>query len=395
MKILFHHRIASRDGQAVHIEELIAALTAQGHEVVLVGPGGFQNTSFGGGSRFVAALKRLLPAAVYELLELAYSARAFLRLNGAIRRHRPDAIYERYSLYLRAGLWASRLHGLPLLLEVNGPLYEERAAHDGLALHRLARWAQTSLWRGADFVLPVTDVLAGYVRRAGVPEQRIAVVPNGIAPERFPGAPDVAAAKRALGLDGRLVLGFTGFVRTWHALDRIIDMIAANGERLNLHLLVVGDGPARRELEEQAARLGIAGRVTFTGVVERDAIAGHVSAFDIALQPGVTEYASPLKLFEYMALGRAVVAPDMANIREILTDGHDALLFPPDRPGGLAEAVLRLCEDDALRASVGARAAETIRDKRLTWDNNARRVVTLAAAAVRRRPEAEPALKAS
>jgi glycosyltransferase involved in cell wall biosynthesis len=92
----------------------------------------------------------------------------------------------------------------------------------------------------------------------------------------------------------------------------------------------VGDGPARAAIESLTESLGIPDRVTVTGIIDRDEVARYVGVFDIALQPDVVEYASPLKLFEYMALGKAIIAPDRANIREILTHGRDALLFDPD-----------------------------------------------------------------
>ncbi len=176
------------------------------------------------------------------------------------------------------------------------------------------------LWNGVDHVLPVTGVLARHGGGYGVPPARITVIPNGINPERFGAMPDTAAAKAALGLPPRLVLGFTGFVRGWNAVHRLIDFAALHhGARFDLHILVVGDGPARDELlERMRAREGVADRLTISGVVERDDVARHVAAFDIAVLPGVTHYASPLKLFEYLQLGRAIVAPDSENIREIL-----------------------------------------------------------------------------
>jgi hypothetical protein len=167
MRILFHHRIASRDGQAVHIEELIAALRRQGHETILVGPPSFMATGFGGSNPLVDRIKRLLPCAVYELLEIGYNAKAFLRLHAAVRAHRPDIIYERFSLFLFAGVWVRRLSDIPMLLEVNSPLYEERTKNDGLRLHRLGRWAQRLLWNQVDHILPVTGVLARTVTDMG------------------------------------------------------------------------------------------------------------------------------------------------------------------------------------------------------------------------------------
>jgi len=221
----------------------------------------------------------------------------------------------------------------------------------------------------------VTAVLAGHVRRAGVPDGRIAVIPNGIDPARFARAPARDEAKRRLGLDGRTVLGFTGFLRAWHAIDRVLDLLEGDPA---LHLLVVGDGPGRDPLEAGAAARGLADRVTVTGIVARDAVADHVAAFDIALQPGVTPYASPLKLFEYMALGCAILAPDTPNIREILEDGRDALLFDPGRPESFAEALRRLCAEAELRARLGDGARRTVAERQLTWDRNAERVLELA-----------------
>ncbi len=247
--------------------------------------------------------------------------KAWLRLRAAALAFRPDVIYERFSLFLFAGLWLHRTTRLPLLLEVNAPLCEERAKNDGLKLHRLGGWRRRCCGTGVDQVLPVTGVLAGMVESYGVPRSRITVIPNGINPERFAAVPDSGAAKAALGLPPRLVLGFTGFVRGWNAVHRLIDFAALHQDKLDLHILVVGDGPARESLENHARDKGVADRLTISGVVERDDVARYVAAFDIAVLPGVTHYASPLKLFEYLQLGRAIVAPDSENIREILADG--------------------------------------------------------------------------
>lgn len=384
MRFLFHHRIATLHGQAVHMNELVDALEALGHEVILVGPQPAARNDFGAGSHWVSALKRRLPRAGYELLELAYSAVAFVRLLGAVRRHRPDAVYERYGLYLLAGVAVRRRTKVPLLLEVNSPMVEERRAFDeGIALDGLARWAERTAWRGADVVLPVTQVLADDVRRAGVPEDRIVVVPNGIDLDRF--RPVTGDAVRArLGLDGRLVLGFVGFVRDWHRLDRVVAMLPRLAERMDAHLLVVGDGPAVPDLVEQSRRLGVGDRLTVTGVVPRDQVGEHVGAFDVALQIGVTAFASPLKLFEYMALERAVVAPDTPNIAEVLTDGANALLVPPDDDEALEGALVRLGTDADLRRRLGAGARRTLVDERRTWQANAERVAELAQRASRR-----------
>ena len=377
MKILYHHRTRSKDGQYVHIEEMIRALRQLGHEVIVVAPPSAETESFGSDAGMVAWLKRSLPQFVYEIMELAYSLVAYRRLARAVREHQPDCLYERYNLFLPAGIWLKRKYKLPMLLEVNAPIFEERARYDGLALKGLARWSQAYAWKAADYVLPVTGVLGDIVASYGVPRERIVVIPNGINASQFSSALETQAAKAALGLDGNIVLGFTGFVREWHGLDKVISMIATDPPESSRHLLVVGDGPARATLEAQADALNIRHRVSFTGVIGRDEVARYVAAFDIALQPAVVEYASPLKLFEYLALGKAIIGPAQPNLMEILTDGQNAVLFDPKAADGMAGAISKLTLDAALRQRVGENARKTIGDKQLTWRENAARAVEL------------------
>jgi glycosyltransferase involved in cell wall biosynthesis len=188
-------------------------------------------------------------------------------------------------------------------------------------------------------------------------------------------------------LEGRIVLGFTGFVRDWHGMDRMIHWIARRRHDSRLHLLIVGDGPARSDLEKQARELQVAERVTFTGLVPREQIPGMVAAFDIALQPAATEYASPLKLFEYLALGRAVIAPRESNLLEVLVDGENALLFDDATPGAFESTLERLLDDADLRRRLGEGGRRTIRERRMTWTDNARRVVALGQALIDSRRE--------
>ena len=376
MKILYHHRTRSKDGQYVHIEEMIGALRELGHEVVIVAPAGAEDEAFGADAGFVASLKRYLPKFIYELAELSYSVVAYRQLAAAVRAHQPDCLYERYNLFLPAGIWIKRRFNLPMLLEINAPILEERARYDGLSIKRLGRWSQRYAWRNADRVLPVTQVLADTVASYGVPRERISVIPNGINANRFkPASTDIA--KKALGLEGNIVLGFTGFVRDWHGLDKVVEMIAHDPADSSRTLLVVGDGPAREALEQQANKLGISHRVRFTGVIDRDDVARYVAAFDIALQPAVVAYASPLKLFEYLALGKAIIGPAQPNIKEILCDGHNAVLIDPADPQSMPQVIDRLCSDPALRERIAENARLTIAQQELTWLGNAQKVVDL------------------
>ncbi|SEP50560.1 Glycosyltransferase involved in cell wall bisynthesis [Rhodospirillales bacterium URHD0017] len=375
MRILYSHRIQSHDGQGVHIEALIAALRAAGHEVCVVGPPAYDAVALGGESPALARIRRLLPGVLRELAEMAYGLVSAARLARAARAFRPDIVYERANLFHVAGSWTAWRHGVPLLLEVNAPLAQERIRFSGLRLKRLAHAAERFVWRRADVVLPVTEVLAGYVTAAGVPRARISVVPNGIDLEDFAGLPTRASSEA-------VQLGFVGFVRHWHGLDRVLRGLAAWQGAPRLDLIVVGDGPARTDLESLAAELGLADRVRFTGLATREEIPRLVAGFDIALQPASVPYASPLKLFEYMAAGRAIIAPDQSNIREVLEQGRTALLFDPASPEAMWQGIEALARDAALRARLGAAAREEVLRRDFTWAANARRVVALAEGAL-------------
>jgi glycosyltransferase involved in cell wall biosynthesis len=375
MKILYSHRIQSYDGQGVHLESLVAALRAQGHEVLVVGPSAYAEAKLGGESRAVALVRKLLPAFAVELLELAYSVPAYRKLARAAAEFRPDLLYERYNLFYLSGAWLARRRNLPFLVEVNAPLAEERARFGNLRLRRQAKWTENFVWRRADRVLPVTEVLAGHVVAGGVPRSHITVIPNGIDAQDYP----ESLAFRVSGADApELVLGFVGFVRDWHGLDSVVRAIAAWQGGPRLVLQVVGEGPARPGLEQLAAELGIADRVRFTGLAARHEVPRLTAGFDIALQPAAVAYASPLKVAEYMAAGRAIVAPDQPNLREVLEDERTALLFTPGDHAAMWDAILRLVTEPELRLRLGraARAEVTARD--LTWAGNARRVVALA-----------------
>ncbi|MDO9047791.1 MAG: glycosyltransferase family 4 protein [Methylobacter sp.] len=376
MKILYHHRIASKDGQYVHIEELITALKNLGHEIIMAEPKAIGQKSFGKSSNTVQTIRRILPGFLHEIIEFFYTFLDFIKISMLIVKHKPDCIYERYNLFFPSGIWAKKLFKLPLLLEVNSPLYEERKKNEGIKLNFLAEWSERFTWRNADYVLPVTFVLAEKIKQKKVADDHIVVIPNGINRARFSNAIKSEDIVDQFNLNNKLVLGFVGFVREWHRLDRVLDAIANNKDK-NWHLLLVGDGPARDTIEQQARQDGIEDRITITGIIDRDEISRYITVFDIALQPDVVAYASPLKLFEYMALSKAILAPDRDNIREILTHKENALLFDSDDDQSFMKHLLDLCLNKELRGRVGLAAAKTVEDKKLYWEENARRIETL------------------
>lgn len=379
MKILYHHRVASKDGQYVHIEEIIKSLKKLGHEILLVAPSAGENQEFGGDGGVVAKLKAKLPKWLYEIVEFSYSFYAFAKLAKTILKEKPAFIYERYNLFNPAGVWAKKIFKVKLILEVNAPLFEERSKYDGISLKKFAKWTQKYTWNNADKVLPVTHVLAKDIINYGVDETKIEVIANGINKAEFIDAKHESPLK--VDISNKVVIGFVGFCREWHGLDKIVDMLTLP-ENENLFFLIVGDGPIITEIRQQAARLNVEGRIHITGIVNRSEMPNWLVPIDIALQPAVVPYASPLKMLEYMATGKAIVAPAQDNIKELLADNENALLFEKDNKEAFISCIQTLASNAELRVSLSKEAKKSIDNDGLTWDLNAERILILASSLI-------------
>ncbi|WNC68462.1 glycosyltransferase [Thalassotalea nanhaiensis] len=371
MKILYHHRIASKDGQYVHVEELSNAFIEQGHELIFVAPSINQKTKFGHDGGIVTKLKKLLPQALYEMLELSYSIWIFIKLAVAIKTFKPDFIYERYNLYQPAGIWASKLFNIPIMLEVNAPLVYERRKYSGLALTWLATKIERYTWQNATHTLPVSRVLADYLIKAGVKEKNITVIHNGVNKHFLESLTPITSHEDK----EEIIIGFVGFIHRWHGLDKAIEAIAKHKKK-SLKLICIGDGDILPELKQQAENLGIKEKVIFTGLLNRKQTLEQIKQFDIALQPNVTHYASPLKLFEYMAVGCLIIAPDCDNIKEILTD-ESALLFNKNVK---SDFVVKLnCAVEKFNTLINKRfeGRESLNRNSFIWQENTKNIVNI------------------
>lgn len=382
MKILYHHRTRAEDGQAVHIRSMQQAFRDAGCEVrelSLVRRAGQAPAAAGAPARW--SVLSLLPDFVRELAEYQYSSWARPRIERAVREEGVDFVYERYAFGNTGGVDAARASGVPLVLEVNSPMVLELSKTRGLSFPARAKRVEERIFRSADRVCTVTRVLGDMLVAMGVDPGRVFVTQNGVHLAHYAYGDRAAARLRAqgelglsAGLRERLLFGFVGYYRPWHRLDLVLDALATR-ELAHAGLVLVGEGPAHAELVERTRRLGLADRVHYAGPRPHAAVAALLPAFDAALVPAINPYASPLKLFEYMAAGLPSLAPDQPNLREVLADGAEALLVRPDDAGSLHAAMARLASDAALRARLGAAARSAVETRDYTWDGNARRVL--------------------
>ncbi len=310
---------------------------------------------------------RELPAVAHSLV-FETGAAAFLARRPA------GLLYQRFDPASHAGVALSRTIGLPLVLEYNGSEVWI-ADHWGRPLghRRLFERIEAVNLRHADLVSVVSEPLRDGLLAGGVAADRIVVLPNGVDVERYRPDIDGRPARQRHGLPGGTVVGFIGTFEAWHGAP-VLARAAARvlAERAQAVFLFVGDGPERETCESILKQAGLSARAVFTGLVPQEEGPRHLAAMDILVAPHVPNpdgsrfFGSPTKLFEYMAMGRAIVASRLEQIAEVLDDGRTALLVPPADEGALARALVRLIDDTALRASLGA-AARSLAVERHTW----------------------------
>ena len=271
----------------------------------------------------------------------------------------------------RAAAEGARRAGRPLVAEVR---FDLAGAVTTESLRGRASWLEPALRRrfeghltGARAVVAASHALAALLARdCGVPGARLSVVPNGIDLAPPDAASDGDAIRARLGLNGATVIGTTSNMLRYENLGAIIE---ASVGLAHGHALFVGDGPARGELE-QAARGG-AVPASFTGRVPPQDVPGHLAAMDVFAVPRrdatITRFASPLKVVEAMAMGRAIVATALGDVPALLAEGR-GVLVPPGDPAAFSAAVRALARDPARRGRIGARA-RAYAERELSWDN--------------------------
>jgi glycosyltransferase involved in cell wall biosynthesis len=366
-------------GAASHIKGVVDALEALGVEVEIISNdliAGLDHTEDrftvippqpGGGTR-----------ALFDIHNNLVFTRGSVPL---VERARPDFIYQRYARFSWAGVVASLRAKRPLFLEYNGSEVWVGRHWDRVgSLDLLERYERLNLDAAAR-IFVVSEVERRNLEARGVRAEKIVVNANGVDVERFrPGAGGVDA-RRELGIsDTDIVAGFVGTFGPWHGVEKFAEAIKAIADDVRARFLLVGKGSLHAQVEKQLEAETRAGRVIFTGAVAHERVPALLDACDILVAPhvpladGSEFFGSPTKIFEYMAMGKAIVASRLGQIGEVLSDDETALLVEPGNVDELRAAMIKLIRDGELRNRLGANAREVAASHH-TWVRNARRVL--------------------
>lgn len=298
-----------------------------------------------------------------------------------IERVQPDFIYQRYARFSWAGVVASLRTRRPLFLEYNGSEVWVGRHWDRVgSLDLLERYERLNLDAAAR-IFVVSDVERRNLETRGVAREKIIVNPNGVEVQRFrPGVGGVETRKELGISEAEVVAGFVGTFGPWHGVEKLAAAIKTVPASFPVRFLLVGSGSLHTEVERQLEIETRERRVIFTGAVPHDRVAPLLDGCDILVAPhvpladGSDFFGSPTKIFEYMAMGKAIVASRLGQIGEVLVDGETALLVEPGNVAELTAAILKLVESEILRERLGANA-RTVAEREHTWEHNAQRVL--------------------
>lgn len=269
-------------------------------------------------------------------------------------------VWQRHELFQRAGRKLANRIGCAHVLYVPAPKVWE-ARNWGVRRRGwervIERLGDVAPIREADVVACISEEVADAVVGIGVDRSRVLLTPSTVDTELFRPGIDAFEVRRRYELEGRFVVGWTGSFRTFHGIELLLDAVKEVRKYLpQVVVMLVGDGPERAHLQAESQRLGLENVIRFTGTLRQTEIPEVLSAFDVAIVTSRADqnfYYSPLKLWEYLATARAVIAPSIGSLTRLLENGVNAILVQPGDSHALANAIIRLAHDPVLRVSLG------------------------------------------
>ena len=303
--------------------------------------------------------------------------------DAVVRRLRP-AVLHPASDYENAlpALELGRRHGLPVVYEVRGfPEVLKGRWSGSRATFEKSAWRraiEARCWREADRIVTLAEVMKRHIVAHGVDPARVHVVPNAVDADAFrPVAADPALRARLRLPAGEPVLGYVSTLSPYEGVHTLVEAVARLAARGRpARALIVGDGAERVALAQLAGRLGVGDRVRFTGAVPHADVAAHLALIDVFVVPRTAEVTcqlvTPLKPYEAMAAGRAVVVSRTEALSEMVIEGETGHTFAPEDADDLAAVAERLLGDPVARAALGERGRAWVRRER-SWESNAAR----------------------
>jgi colanic acid biosynthesis glycosyl transferase WcaI len=299
----------------------------------------------------------------YERM-LNYSSFCISAAATGMFLHQPELVIASSPQLLvgLSGWWLARCNGVPFVFEVRD-LWPESLAAVGVSsrnsrLHRLLAKIAGFLYRSCDRLVVVTPAFKEYlVEHWRVPAEKISVVENGVETSLFSRLTPNAALRRAIGAEEKFVVSYIGTMGNAHGLETLLEAAALLRERApEVLFLLVGEGAEKARIVSLAHSRGLT-NVRFVGQQPREKIPAYITASDVCLvllkKSELFKTVLPTKMLEFMSCARPVILGVDGHARNVMERANAGIFVPPEDSAELADAILRLAADLALRESLG------------------------------------------
>ncbi|MCK5742960.1 MAG: glycosyltransferase family 4 protein [Chlorobi bacterium] len=316
-----------------------------------------------------------------EVLTLPYNKRVVKKIMPIIEEEKPDFIYQHHAHFNYAGTLLKKKTGLPYFLQCEAVEYWAKANWGKLYFKKLLKWAEEIQWAAADAIVVISERVKEMMVELGVDADKIIVNPSAVNPDKF--SPDVSdeRIRKKLEIEKTFVCGFTGSFSQWHGVEVLAEAVKyIISEIPDAKILLVGDGLLRHNIEVIIKKDNVGDSTIITGIVPYGEIPEYLSACDILLSPCVSNedgsefFNSPIKLFEYLAMGKPIIATDVGQQSDVIQHNVNGLLCPERDPKALADGVIEIYKNKDLADRLSKEARKTAVEK-YNWKFNAQRIV--------------------
>jgi glycosyltransferase involved in cell wall biosynthesis len=293
-------------------------------------------------------------------------------------------IYQRYSINNFLGAEIATKYNIPLIIEFNGSeVWISKNWGKALKYEKLSKEIEMAVLDKADLIVVVSSPIKNDLVSLGIDPKKILVNPNGVDPEVYKSKLN-NTLKLSLGLEDKIVLGFIGTFGPWHGAEILAEAYALLIKKYpklknQVHLLMIGDGVGLDNVKEIIKVNDLSSITTFTGIIPQQDGPDYLDCCDILISPhvpnidGTAFFGSPTKLFEYMSMGKGIVASDLDQIGEILSHNETALLVKPGNITELADGINELIINKYLRNNLGMKARNKIIES-YSWEIHTKKI---------------------
>lgn len=353
-------------GPGTHMREVIGGFRDAGHQVETLIMGGEEELQTESASSAKKGLKEkvkpFIPAYLWQSMKdsrlIKFDGHVKAMLLKKVVEFQPDLIYERGYYMMTSGVQVAQATKTEHFLEMNAPYPEEKIDMEGKSVFDITAIEREKYQvDSTDHLVVVSSALKEYyINKCGIPEEKVLVTPNAINTSIIP-EENPSLKQELFGNTETLIVGFVGSIFPYHGVDLLIKAFA-KWNYSNSKLLVVGDGATLEDLKNLTVELGIDNRVVFTGSLPHSQAIDHIQAMDITVMAKSNWYGSPVKIFEYGALGKVVIAPNNVPVRDVMDNGVHGLLIEGEDE--LLDAFNKLGTNQKLRSRLARNWEEEV-----------------------------------